>query len=202
MMRARLAGWIGLGFGMILGLGACSLNVQRVNPNKITDISTHWNDTDANDVAHAMITQCLSSAWLSDATAKLGHEPRVIVGTIRNKSYEHINVDTFIESLQRELINSGKVQFVASANQRGALRAERMDMDLNASAATRKAMGQEWGADYMLQGTLDAIKQQEGRTEVMYYQVNLQLINLLTNNIAWIGEKKIKKYMTRPAFGW
>lgn len=202
MNRKRFIGRALLAAGTIFGLSACSLNVQRVDPSKITDISTHWNDTDANEVAHAMITQCLSSTWLGDATNKLGHEPRVIVGTIRNKSYEHINVDTFIESLQRELINSGKVQFAASAKQRGAIRAERMDMDLNASAATRKAMGQEYGADYMLQGTLDAIKQQEGRTEVMYYQVNLQLINLLTNNIAWIGEKKIKKYMTRPVMSW
>ena len=186
-------------FSMVL-LAGCGMSVQRVSSDTVSDISDKWNDTDASQVAQGMVSECLSEPWLANAQAAEGHNPSVIIGTIHNKSMEHIDTDTFTEDIQRELINSGKVKFVASSAQRGEIRGERLDQDLNASAETRKAMGQETGADFMMQGTLDAIQQQEGGKEVMFYEVNLQLINLATNDISWIGQKKIKKLIKRPGY--
>jgi uncharacterized protein (TIGR02722 family) len=183
-----------------LSLSACGPSVQRLNTNAVVDLNGRWDSTDARLTAEKMISDCLSRPWLSNFQQKDNREPVVIVGDIYNKSFEHINTDIFIQDIESELINSGKVKFVADDKQRAQLRQERLDQDVNASAATRKAMGKELGADYMLEGTLDAIKTQEGGREVMYYQVNLQLINIETNNIAWIGQKKIKKYISRP--GW
>ena len=113
---------------------------------------------------------------------------------------EHINTNTFIEELQRALINSGKVEFVASKDERGELREERMDQDEYSSEATRKAFGKEVGADYMLSGVLSDIKDQEGSKSVVFYQVNLKLINIETNKILWNGQKQIKKYVNKKAF--
>lgn len=179
---------------------ACGPSVTRLGTKTVVDLNGRWNDTDARLTAQKMISDCLSRPWLANFQQKDNREPVVIVGDIYNKSFEHINTDVFIQDIESEWINSGKVQFVASDKQRSQLRQERLDQDVNASHATRKAMGKELGADYMLEGTLDAIKNQEGGREVMYYQVNLQLINIETNNIAWIGQKKIKKYISRP--GW
>ena len=69
-------------------------------------------------VAEEMIKDCLSRPWLANATTKKGSMPTVIVGTVRNQSSEHIATDTFTEDLQRELLNSGKVEFVASKGER------------------------------------------------------------------------------------
>lgn len=183
-----------------VSLSGCGMSVQRLNTNAVVDLNGRWDSTDARLTAKKMISDCLSRPWLSNFQQKDNREPVVIVGDIYNKSFEHINTDIFIQDIESELINSGKVKFVADDKQRAQLRQERLDQDVNASAATRKAMGKELGADYMLEGTLDAIKTQEGGREVMYYQVNLQLINIETNDIAWIGQKKIKKYISRP--GW
>ena len=177
-------------------LAGCSSmpEVQRVSSDQVTDISGYWNDTDANMTAQTMIGQMLGDPWLPQYEGvNGGKQPTVIVGEIRNLSSEHISTSTFVDDMQRELINSGKVQFVASSDQRGEVRGERQDQDLNATANTRSAMGQEVGADFMMQGTINTIIDAAGTTQAKYYQVDLRLINMHNNVIAWVGQQKIKK---------
>ncbi|MEQ1919597.1 MAG: penicillin-binding protein activator LpoB, partial [Elusimicrobiota bacterium] len=116
---------------------------------------------------------------------------------VKNQSHEHIAVDTFIEDLQRSLINSGKVEFVASKGERGEVRDERLDQDTNSEESTRKAHGQEIGADFMLSGALNQIVDQEGGKAVVFYQTNLKMLDMKSNKIVWNGQKKIKKFVKR-----
>jgi hypothetical protein len=104
---------------------------------------------------------------------------------------------TFVADIERAMINSRKVQFVASRTERRPVREERKDQDLHASEATRKPMGQELGADFMLQGTISTIVDVAGKKQVRYYQVDISLINLADNRKVWAGQKKIKKLIKR-----
>ena len=183
-------------------LAGCATSVKREDVNTTIDISGRWNDTDSRLVAEEMIKDCLSQSWLARANTALGKTPTVIVGTVRNQSNEHINTDTFVEDLQRELINSGKVEFVASKNARGEVRDERLDQDTNASEETRKEHGQEIGADFMLSGAINTIEDSEDGKTVMLYQTNLKLLDMKTNKIAWNGQKKIKKFVKHARAGW
>ncbi len=183
-------------------LFACATKVTRISSAEVKDLSGHWNDTDSQMVAEEMINECLNSGWYNKAVAKKGKEPVVIVGTVKNESMEHINTGTFVEEMQRALINSGKVEFVASKNERGEVREERLEQDEFASEETRKAFGREVGADYMLSGVLSSITDQESKKAVVYYQVNMKLINIETNQIVWNGQKKIKKYVTHKKVTW
>lgn len=184
-------------------LAACGgTKVTRMDTNDVKDLSGRWNDTDSRLVAEEMIRDCLSRPWVSNATADKGKSPTVIVGAVRNQSHEHVATDTFVEDLQRELINSGRVEFVASKSERGDVRDERLDQDTNASEETRKAHGNESGADYMLSGAINTIEDQEGGKTVVLYQTNLKLLNMKTNQIAWNGQKKIKKFVQRSKVGW
>ncbi len=183
-------------------LAGCATSVKREDVNTTIDISGRWNDTDSRLVAEEMIKDCLSQSWLARANTALGKTPTVIVGTVRNQSNEHINTDTFVEDLQRSLINSGQVSFVASQAERGDVRGERLDQDTHASEATRKDNGQETGADYMLSGVLNAIQDSEGGKTVMFYQTNLKLLDMKTNQIAWNGQKKSKKFIKRSSVSW
>ncbi len=176
---------------------ACAPKVKRVETNLVKDVSGGWNDTDAQMVAQEMITDCLNSGWYTKFLTRQGKEPVVIVGTVTNKTMEHINTGVFIEEMQRALINSGKVEFVASKEERGEVRNERLEQDEFASEATRKAFGQEVGADFMLSGVLQSVADQAGSKAVVFYQANLKLINIETNQIVWNGQKQIKKYVKR-----
>jgi len=181
-------------------LFACGTKVERMDVDTTKDLSGKWNDTDSRLVAETMIQECLNGPWYAKAVKETkGQEPVVIVGTVVNDSMEHINTSTFIEEMQRALINSGKVEFVASSSERGEIRQERLEQDEYASEATRKAFGKEVGADYMLSGVLSSITDKEGRKSVIFYQVNLKLINIETNKILWNGQKQIKKYVAKKS---
>ena len=184
-------------------MGCGSTSVKRMDVAEVKDISGRWNDTDSQLTAEEMIRDCTTRPWIQNAvSAQNGSNPSVVVGTVRNQSSEHINTDTFVENLQRSLINSGKVNFVASKAERGEIRGERLEQDTNASEETRKAHGQEIGADYMLSGIINSIEDREDNKEVVYYQVNLKLLDVKTNQIVWNGEKKIKKYVKRAKASW
>lgn len=172
---------------------ACGQTVTRVESGTVTDLSGNWNDTDSRLVAEEMINDVLSRNWLNDYYRAKGKSPTVIVGTVRNLSHEHINTNTFIADMERELINSGQVEFVASAKEREEVREEVKEQDLYASEETRKAMGEEIGADYMLKGSINSIVDAISGEQARFYQVDLTLIELGSNKKVWVGQKKIKK---------
>ena len=177
---------------------ACGTKVERMDSNTTKDLSGKWNDADSRTTAQTMIEDCLNANWYNKALkAKSGKEPVVIVGTVKNNTMEHINTATFVEEMQRALINSGKVEFVASKEERGEVQGERLTQQEYSSEETRKDFGREVGADYMLSGVLESIVDQEGRKSVVYYQINLKLINIETNQIVWNGMQKIKKYVAK-----
>ena len=186
--------------GLVFLLAACNPTVTRVDSDSVTDLSGKWNDTDSRLVAQEMIQDVLSRGWLSKFNRKSGKAPTVIVGTVRNLSHEHINTRTFIADMERELINSGEVDFVASAQDRKEIRQEVKEQDLNASEATRKSMGQEIGADFMLQGSINTIVDAVSGEQARFYQIDLALIELGTNRKVWVGQKKIKKTIEKGGF--
>jgi uncharacterized protein (TIGR02722 family) len=190
--------------GSIVLLVACGPDkkVERVSESSVTDVSDKWNDTDSRLVATEMINDCLTRPWLEKTTKKKGKEPVVIVQTIRNKTSEHIATGTFTKDLERALINDGRVEFVASKDERNEIRSERSDQADNASDDSMKGPGKEVGADYALQGTIQSIVQQDGGTKVKFYQINLELIGIEDNKKAWIGEKKIKKVINQKGASW
>ena len=181
-------------------LAGCSTNpkVERVDAESVADLSGAWNDTDSRLVAEEMINDALAHVWITNHTQQTGERPTVIVGAVRNNSHEHINVGIFTSDIERALINSGRVDFVASSEERQDIRAERIDQDLNATERTRNQAGQEQGADYMLKGSVnsnvDTVKGRQSR----FYQVNMDLISLADNRKVWVGQKEIKKDIKRP----
>ncbi len=192
-------------FTIVLLLVSCATapTVERKEVDTTIDLSGRWNDADSRMVSEEMIQDCLNRPWLERYKDKHnGHIPTVIVGRVRNRSHEHINVQTFVKDLERALINSGQVQFVASAGERTGVREERLDQAQHASDETLKGPGQEIGADYMLIGTINTIRDDIGGKAVMYYQTNLELIDMATNVKVWIGEKKIKKFIKKPRVKW
>lgn len=179
--------------GLLFLLAACNPTVTRVDSDSVTDLSGNWNDTDSRLVAEEMIQDVLSRSWLSNFNRSSGKSPTVIVGTVRNLSHEHINTRTFVADMERELINSGQVEFVASAKDREEVRNEVKEQDLHATEETRKAMGQEIGADFMLQGSINSIVDAVSGEQARFYQIDLTLIELGSNRKVWVGQKKIKK---------
>ncbi len=185
----------GLALLAFAALSACSTTVERLDLSEAKDLSGAWNDTDSRLVSDEMIRDSLSRAWLQEWSGK--SKPAVIVGEVRNLSHEHINVNTFTLDVERALINSGKVDFGATKTERKGIREERKDQDIHAREDTRNPMGKELGADFILTGTINTIVDPSGSTQVRFYQVNMTLTSLADNRKVWIGQKEIRKLVTR-----
>jgi uncharacterized protein (TIGR02722 family) len=172
-----------------------SRKVERIDPNTVTDLSGRWNDTDSKLVAEEMIKDVLDRPWRTNFEMKNSKKPTVIVGSIKNKTSEHIDAGTFIKNIERSFINSGTVSVVQSGEERNEVRDERNDQQTFASEETRKKWAKEKGADYMLNGVIMSIVDQYKKQKTVKYQVNLELTDLETNEKVWIGEKEIKKFI-------
>ena len=186
----------------IIAFSGCSSSKQvtRVDADTTIDLSGRWNDTDSRMVADEMIDDCLNHPWINNHGMNTGGKPAVIVGGIRNKSMEHIPVATFITDIERAFINTGKVRPVSSSGERSEIRAERADQGEFASLETVKRMGQELGADYMMTGEINTIEDRVEGKQVVFYQTDLTLTNIETNEKVWIGQKEIKKFIGRSKF--
>ncbi|MDD9302859.1 MAG: penicillin-binding protein activator LpoB [Desulfobacter sp.] len=190
------------GRGIILAVAGCSsTRVDRVAVDKTIDLSGRWNDTDSRLVSEEMVQDVMTRPWVGDyRVSHQGQAPAVIVGTVRNRSDEHINTQTFVKDLERALVNSGEVDLVASSQERMEVRAERQDQVTHSSEETAKEDGMETGADFMLQGDINTISDRVEGKEVKYYQVNLELIHIQSHKKVWLGEKKIKKMVEKKKF--
>jgi penicillin-binding protein activator len=184
-------------FGLTMIGCAKETRVTRVDTGLVTDLSGRWNDTDSQQVAETMVKEALGFPWLDNYVKSKGHQPVVVVGTVLNRSHEHINTQTFITDLERELTNSQKVTFVAGKGEREELREERREQAVHAREDTQRAAGKEIGADYMMKGNISTILDEADGTKAIFYQVDLELIDLESNVKTWYGQKKIKKVVER-----
>ena len=186
-------------FFLLSGCGS-EKRVTRVDTGVVTDFSGRWNDTDSKMVAETMIKEMVSRPWLENFSRKNGRQPVVIVGSVLNKSNEHINVQTFITDLEREMTNSQRVTFVAAKSERDEIREERRDQAVHSREDTQKGPGREIGADFMMKGYISNILDEADGAKAVYYQVDLDLIDLENNVKSWYGQKKIKKVVEKKRF--
>jgi hypothetical protein len=176
---------------------SCSRKVTRIDPSEQIDLSGRWNNTDSRVTAEKMIDDILGDKWVGDyQQGHNGNRPVVIVGFVTNKSTEHIDAETFIKDVEQSFVKSGKVRLVQGGKKREELRAERADQQTNATTSSMKKFGMEQGADFILQGSINSIVDSQKRKKVVYYQINLELTNMQSNEVVWIGDKKIAKYVT------
>ena len=176
--------------------GCANRKITRVDPNETIDLSGRWNDSDSRLVSEEMIGDLLTSAWIPRYLKANDKRPVVVDGLVENKSHEHINSETFIKDVEKAIIRDGNIRLVVAGEKRNELRKERAEQQDYASPETTKKWGKELGADFILQGTINSIVDSYKKQKVVTYQIDLQLTNIETNEVVWMGDKKIKKQIS------
>lgn len=187
--------------GTLFLSGCQSTKIERVDSNQEIALSDNWNAKDSQLVAEAMVNDMLTFPWVSDHLKYHSSKPAIIIQSVRNKSHQHIAVDTFLNDLKRAILRTGQADFVANSSIRNEIREERKDQELNASIETQNEMGQELGADYALSGSINSFVDEQDGQRVTFYQVDLRLIDITSNREVWNGQKKIQKHQKRSRFG-
>ncbi len=201
---------------MLLGslLGALLLNamgcatvpkVNRLAVGTDIDLSGNWNDVDARNTAEALISECFASAWLPTFSLQHGgRSPAVRVRGVTNRTDEHIDAEVFIKNIERAMVNSGKVQVLAQEGaEMGAMAGEQALASSGRQRLDTPVMGRsETGADLVVAVRLAAVIDQIEGQHVRLYQIDFELISPTTGEKAWIGEHKIKKYVSQNSTRW
>ena len=195
-MKKSMTRLLGIAVISTLTLGSCAKRtVTRVAPDKVIDLSGRWNETDARLAAETLTNQSLGGDWLGNFTNEKQKKPVVIVGMVRNNSHEHMDTEIFTKDMERAFIKSSMIRLVAAGEKRTELRGERADQQDFSSAESMKKFGREMGADFMMQGTVKSIVDGYGKEKTTFWQIDLELTNIETNEIVWIGDYKGKKYI-------
>jgi hypothetical protein len=182
---------------LILSCATPGPQVTRVSDEEIPDLSGRWNASDSRDVSQQMILSMLSSPWLTQFRQEKDRIPRIIVGKIENLSSEHIETGIFMKDIEREITSSSKAVFVSSSNERSYVREERIDQQSYASDETVTALANESGADFMLMGSIKSLRDAISGKEVITYQVDLELVNIETNEKVWMESLPKNKIIYR-----
>ncbi|MBF0385738.1 MAG: penicillin-binding protein activator LpoB [Candidatus Omnitrophica bacterium] len=189
-----------IGMTVVL-FGCATTKVERVDIDKKVDLSGRWNDHDAYLASKELIKDCLERSWVEKFSSFRKREPSVIVGNIVNRTDEHIDPAVIVKDMETELMNSGRVSFVASSYERLQIRTEREDQQKGYTDPARAAqLGKELGADFILIGSINSIKDEIQGKYVILYQINAELIDVSTNEKVWLGQKEIKKIVKKSKY--
>ncbi len=183
-------------------LSSCaSLGVTRLDEGYDEDLSGYWNDTDIRMVSEKLVNQCLSAPWILDYLMDNSNmKPTVIVGQIQNRSSEHMDTTIISKKFEMALVNSGKVNTVADFYFRDDFREEKLDQQYNASVDTAAELGEEIGADYMLQGSVKFNLDQVSNSAIRTYYVDMELINIDSGQKVWLGQETVKKKVQKSSY--
>ncbi|MFG0274335.1 MAG: penicillin-binding protein activator LpoB [Phycisphaerales bacterium] len=175
--------------------GCKTRTVTRADPTEIRDLNYRFDEDDARETADAMIGQALNHPWIEEWREANGDRPIMIVGEVRNDTSDYIDTKLFTKQFERALLNSGRVRIVAASDERDQLRDERASIRDWSRPETVKQMAFEVGADMMLLGRVgeNVEVSRRGNVRIQYYQVNLELIDIESNEKLWIGERQIEK---------
>lgn len=180
--------------------GAPNYSVQRVDPEQVVDVDYRFTDDDARQIYRGMVNDALSKPWIDNwKNEHAGKRPIVIIGTVKNETNDYIDTKMFTKRLEEEFINSGRVRVVSERDQRGELRDERLAGQEFNRPETIKKVANELGADFMVLGRVGDLKQKSGNGGVIvnYYQVNLEIVDIESNEKVWIQTEEVKKIARR-----
>lgn len=169
-------------------------NVERTD--QALDLSGEWNDVDADQVAAAVIGECVSAPWIDEWTVAHGKKPVLRLYPIRNKTDAYIDYRYFTKQIEAALVRSGRVDVVSSVEEAGDTRDERADQAIHAADETVKSQGQELASDFLLNGWILSSDDRAGGKVVRAYLTSVEITETQTNKKAWLGQKRIKKVVT------
>ncbi len=191
---------------------ACASTIRYDDPGKVETINIDFGSTDLQSMAGSMAESMTAAPQLS-AIQKAGDDKRVIIYTawIDNRTSEHIDTSGIMDAIRVSLLKSGKFRLAATKQGQEDL-AEQVRFQQGSGRvdpAQAKAFGQQLGADVVLTGTLRSIEKSRprniedagGKTDDVYYQFVMELVDINTGEVLWNELKDLRKTKKTGLFG-
>lgn len=205
-------------FVMALALAACfgtqgCSSVGYGDPTETETVNKDFGSTDLQTFSATMVKSLIDSPNLAylDGPGKR-EDKRVIVymGSIDNRTKEHIDMEAITDRIRTELIQSGRFRFVADAKGQKQI-GDQVNFQNSGPVDPEQAKqsGKQLGADMIFYGSLVSIDKTKGRSiesggsklEDTYYQFILNAVNIETSEIVWSEKKELRKQQRTGLFG-
>ncbi len=165
--------------------------------NRTNLMNDRWSETDMQHAVKALVASALASPDIADAS----RPPIVLVTRLQNKTSEVIDTQSITDMITVELQNSGKVQFIDKSAREDMAAEYQYENSGTTSRTSKKSTGHQVGADLILDGRIDSIKQRVGNNESIYYKITLRMTNLSKGLIVWTDQKQIRKLFKKHYVG-
>ena len=167
------------------------------DPQTIALLDDRFNENDMQLIAKKMVNSIVE-APLSTGNSQL---PVIMLGKMRNRTTEHIDMVALSDKIKTALIQSGKLRFVDIANRPDIAAEYEYQQSGYVDPSQAKAPGKQTGSDFLLTGTLSSNVQEVGKDKLVYYKATFQITNLETSEIVWTDEKEIRKAYQKRSIG-
>lgn len=175
---------------------------------KEIDIATDKAETsdfasaDLQRITDGMMNSIAANGFFQQyAAATAGRKPVMLLAKeLLNKTDEHINTRLILEKIRTRMINEGLAQFVD--DQAFDMALEQLNLQASDLYDNSKAaeIGRFVGAKYVLRGTISNIRRVEGRENINYVNVTMNIFEVETLLIKWTDEVEFKRVTKRGAF--
>jgi penicillin-binding protein activator len=186
-----------VGVGCLLLASACTVSSPSVRLTRAVNygdekavelVTNEFGSTDLQMIAEKMVDSLLETGIFVD-------RPTVTISTVKNKTSEYIDTTNVMNSIQTQLIKSGKVRFTRSIAemQEGVDELQRQNQSGLYKQNTTAKVGNMTAAKYTLEGELTSIVKQNNKTKDVYYKFTLKMMDVEEGTIEWAEEKEIRK---------
>lgn len=176
----------------------CQTQVRYGEAGDVETVTADFGSTDLQLIAEKM-----ASSLLRHPALEGGKRPVIALGSIDNRTNEHIETPLILSKVSTALLGSGKVKLVADQSGQNEVGKEIARQQSGAvSADSARTFGKQVGAEFVLYGRLTSIDKKAGGVRDLYYNFTLNLVNVETALIEWKEEKEIRKVTEKGKIGW
>ena len=168
------------------------------DPEEIVMLDDRWNQSDMQLIAKTVVNSLESWRQSNDGAPK----PVVIFETPKNRTSEHIDMQSLYDHVKTALIKSNLVTFLdKSARQEIAEEYEYQGSGY-VDADEAQGPGAQRGAQFLLGGVITSNVQQVGSNKAVYYKATFELTDIRTTVIVWTDQKEIVKKFKKKSIGY
>lgn len=182
----------------------CMLSLSAVFCAKVKrggdeNLTPYLNESDSRVVCQDIVGQIIRSPRIERFSEKMGRDPIVTIGKIKDETGEFFDTQIIANSLKTAILKSGLLEFMANKDVRDEMRQEVVEQADHANEDQAKAMDDEDAADYMLTGSVKLTVQNNGRKQERTYIVNIELTDLKTHRTVDMFEpsEEVKDYLKK-----
>ena len=197
---------LGIILSSILVLSGCAMfrvKVSDTDVNKMPEMDARYGPQDLRRLGEELSTEIANSPLLTNQPTS----PIMIVYGVQPRTETFVDTQALTDRIKTSLTKTGKIQFVNEARRQELMKEQGFQAQ-SATDDTRTAIGKQLGARYMLTGAIVEMRKTTGaqvrvsKTEMMYYQITLDITDLETSIVVWSTQREFAREMRQPLIGW